>query len=632
MKQLFTFAGVIFQASLLLYLHYLEINPLTGKPFHEDLSRKIRDLNNLQSGRDISGSSLPLGQEIDPETGEIIDSDSQASSKPHVIKLQAGETFDYSGEYRIIRFYKHLGVPSNWTFHDVTIATQCSINHMHHIVHLTNRWTGHLSVAVFAPGIDASYADDAIETIRRCYPKVVNQVDFHIVYPATSPGDFSYIGGKWSTMDCSEVLSAIENYGYQNYAVGDIPFPHNVLRNAARTGVTTEFVFLIDIDLTPSVNLRENFMKFAHREKLIGKSPAKGSNQAGPSAEMSIALEHEDTDVELVVWVVPVFEAKKDAQIPTDKEDLLNGVKNNIVRPFHNETCWWCHAPEDFNQWRSLAPSVHLSVGFEAIWDKSWEPFYISRREVPLFDERFKQYGFDRIQQICELYVAGYKFEILDNAFLAHDGWKIPKKFYKNKEADTVQNWVLFNYHFKDELQRKYQTTRTCSPVEPWLPDKLRKMGKKALKGPGQGEIPRVPSISDTLTKFSRALHDQSKIRDKTKIDVDSLIRKKSVLGNVHHFDHNSLGGDTDEYSNQEDYNNDDDENYKNSNGEDDDSYTDGFRIVEEESEKAVKEMEHRRGSSNLNSNSNTDNSDVFKVPESQIEVKEEDPNALSWE
>ena len=47
-----------------------------------------------------------------------------------------------------------------------------------------------------------------------------------------------------------------------------------------------------------------------------------------------------------------------------------------------------------------------------------------------------------------------------------------------------------------------------------------------------------------------------------------------------------------------------------------------------------MKEMEHRRGSSNsnANSNSNTDNSDVFKVPESQIEVKEEDPNALSWE
>ena len=56
-----------------------------------------------------------------------------------------------------------------------------------------------------------------------------------------------------------------------------------------------------------------------------------------------------------------------------------------------------------------------MDVGFTANWDKSWEPFYIARREVPLFDERFKQYGFDRIQQICELYIAGYKFAVLDN-------------------------------------------------------------------------------------------------------------------------------------------------------------------------------------------------------------------------
>ena len=27
-------------------------------------------------------------------------------------------------------------------------------------------------------------------------------------------------------------------------------------------------------------------------------------------------------------------------------------------------------------------------------------------------------------------------------------------------------NWYLFNYHFKDELQRKYHTAKTCSPTD----------------------------------------------------------------------------------------------------------------------------------------------------------------------
>jgi len=62
-----------------------------------------------------------------------------------------------------------------------------------------------------------------------------------------------------------------------------------------------------------------------------------------------------------------------------------------------------------------------MQIGFNATWDKNWEPFYISQRDVPLFDERFKQYGFDRQQQICELYVAGYSFPVLNNVFLTHD-------------------------------------------------------------------------------------------------------------------------------------------------------------------------------------------------------------------
>lgn len=66
------------------------------------------------------------------------------------------------------------------------------------------------------------------------------------------------------------------------------------------------------------------------------------------------------------------------------------------------------HLPENLEKWRNLKHSKYLKIGFEADWDKAWEPFYISKREVPLYDERFKQYGGDRIEQICELYVAGY--------------------------------------------------------------------------------------------------------------------------------------------------------------------------------------------------------------------------------
>lgn len=55
-------------------------------------------------------------------------------------------------------------------------------------------------------------------------------------------------------------------YFSQNYK-GDIPYPHNVLRNAARKGAATEFVFLIDVDVMPSLHMREGFNEFANRYK-----------------------------------------------------------------------------------------------------------------------------------------------------------------------------------------------------------------------------------------------------------------------------------------------------------------------------------------------------------------------------
>ena len=65
-----------------------------------------------------------------------------------------------------------------------------------------------------------------------------------------------------------------------------------------------------------------------------------------------------------------------------------------------------------------------LDIAYSAEWSEAWEPFYISRRNIPLYDERFKDFGFDRRQQICELYISGFEFKVFDNAFLVHHEWK----------------------------------------------------------------------------------------------------------------------------------------------------------------------------------------------------------------
>ena len=70
---------------------------------------------------------------------------------------------------------------------------------------------------------------------------------------------------------------------------------------------------------------------------------------------------------------------------------------------------------------RSFPPP--LSRSHQVAYHDPWEPFYISRTaDTPQFDERFKQYGFNRISQICEMHMAGFSFRVLQAGFLVHHG------------------------------------------------------------------------------------------------------------------------------------------------------------------------------------------------------------------
>ena len=63
---------------------------------------------------------------------------------------------------------------------------------------------------------------------------------------------------------------------------------------------------------------------------------------------------------------------------------------------------------------------------------------------------------------MCELHVAGYKFSVLDNAFLVHKGFKSPDGFHAGKEQEQEQNRLLFR-QFKEELKTKYpESQRRC--------------------------------------------------------------------------------------------------------------------------------------------------------------------------
>lgn len=117
----------------------------------------------------------------------------------------------------------------------------------------------------------------------------------------------------------------------------------------------------------------------------------------------------------------------------------------------------------DYETWQkdqSTKKSSKLGILFEVLWKDPWEPFFISTNEVPLFDERFRYTSVSRTSQLCELHVAGYKFAVLNNAFLVHRGYAVRNQEEKSRDVDTSRAHFR---QFKIELKDKYpHSTRRC--------------------------------------------------------------------------------------------------------------------------------------------------------------------------
>lgn len=384
--------------------------------------------------------------------------------------IRRSAVLDSSGEFHIVNFLARsdslLG-SRNHVRPDVTLVTQSTANHLHYLVTLSERWRGPLAVTVFAPRQHLALVVEVLVQLRRCVPALRYNASFHLVYPLNSPGSHQPLdvatsllpddassggsapantGATSSTLlggssSCDSLASRLQHSvpGPDNYDLG-VSYPVNLLRNVARRNALTEFVLVLDVDLLPNDGLHGQFVAFARENRLFVES-------------------HRD---DKTVYVAPAFEVRDGVPSPRDKASLLQRVEAMDARPFYLELCWKCQKHTDYEAWQREPPGDKLAVLFEVLWRDPWEPFYFGRNSAPFYDERFRQYGFNRISQVCEMHVSGYKFSVLDNAFVVHQGLKTAASFHRHKDADQERNRVLFR-QFKLELKEKYpDSSRRC--------------------------------------------------------------------------------------------------------------------------------------------------------------------------
>ena len=413
--------------------------------FHYLLSARFKNLHSSMLERARHDSSFAASQ--------VRDDEEHMRTAIHQRRLT-----DASGEFVVVpHVVRHeTRLESENVNQDVGLVSQCSLSQLHFISFLSKRWAGPVSVAVFAMPEELPLLVPLLAVMRQCQPHVQRRVRFHIVFPI---GGSSNSSRSHVPSNCQEADRFLENLKIRarNYGEQKIAYPNNLLRNIARRYSGTEFTFVTDIDMVPNEGLRNSFLSFAAR--------------AG--------LSHSQ-DEQKVVYVVPVYEIPEGVSVPRNKKDLLAMVEKQEARPFYLELCWKCQKVTGYAAWEQSRPSStaapisgegpenqdhedQLSVLHTVGWKDAWEPFYISRNDVPFYDERFRQYGFNRVSQVCETHVAGYDFAVLNNAFLVHRGWKSSTSFHADKELDQERNRILFR-QFKSSLRSKYPTgTRSCS-------------------------------------------------------------------------------------------------------------------------------------------------------------------------
>ena len=301
--------------------------------------------------------------------------------------IKTRQVVDSSGVYQIVNFIYSPDSKDD-SSDTVTLVTQCSVDHIYHLVNLVERWTGPVSLAMFAPGRHLSITMEAVTLLYQCLPPFRQNISVHLVYPLVHVPSLIPSSPPTSVPDCQDLRSKLQNIltTNHNYAISGVKYPNNLLRNVALQHAQTDFVMVTDIDMMPSHGLQQAFTAFSHKYSLTTNSSKIGAN---------------------TVLIVPAFEILPHLSVPKDKASLLDLWKQGSLRPFYHELCWRCQRQTDYETWRnlSLIPSQaipEIKVAYEVEWKDPWEPFYIGPKNVPKYDERFKQYGFNRISQVIK--------------------------------------------------------------------------------------------------------------------------------------------------------------------------------------------------------------------------------------
>lgn len=270
---------------------------------------------------------------------------------------------DSSGSYQIVKniFNRNRSVNLK---SKLTIVTHCSEDNLRYIIDLYQHWKGEISVSIFALDRQLPNLVRNLVNIFFCYE--THNVIFHIVFPLPV-----------RTVILTDVDEFLPNCtlpvrleGASRYL--KLLYPTNLLRNVALSSVSSAFFLMIDDSTLPNSDL------YFHFQSEIDKG-----------------------FLSKTAYILPSFEGDKNINLPSSKSELNRQWLAGRVRPYSVRNCWDWEKPTDYHRWKTS------NTSYEVNWQPMWRPSFIARKnETPKFDERFLQYGFNRISQVRRVKIA----------------------------------------------------------------------------------------------------------------------------------------------------------------------------------------------------------------------------------
>lgn len=245
---------------------------------------------------------------------------------------------------------------------NICLATQSSIERLYSIVQVSKHWVGPISLAVFVADSEEFYIlQNYVTYLRLCFNFISENISFHILVPkSTSPLNNTQKHSTYTaSFDChspkvtlSKMLKS-RSADSLKWRLRNV-YPQNHLRNLARKGCQTKYVFLTDVDIVPSENIVPQLSAFLRR-----------------------------TDCKkMCAFVIPTYEIDNRAKFPASKIDLLRLIKKNLARPFHENVFIYNQYATNFSRYLNLhyqSPRFSFSFfvfRFSTIFDLFLSSYY----------------------------------------------------------------------------------------------------------------------------------------------------------------------------------------------------------------------------------------------------------------